>query len=109
VLVPDNAPEVRLVREWLDSWSGLGLIIAGMAHQGWDVQLTAYAARDWRATFFPVGIAHSIVGGSAWEPTPWRAVQRRHGRRWSSCEQNRDACRSSGRYRNRCDRSSGPR
>ena len=24
----------------------------------------------------PVGIAHSIFGGSAWEPTPWRAVQR---------------------------------
>jgi hypothetical protein len=28
-----------------------------MTHQGWDVQLTAYAARDWRANFFPVGIA----------------------------------------------------
>jgi hypothetical protein len=47
-----------------------------MTHQGWDVQLTAYAARDWRANFFPVGLAHSIVGGSAWEPTVWRAVQR---------------------------------
>lgn len=33
-------------------------------------------ARDWRANFYPVGIAHSIVGGTAWEPTPWRAVQR---------------------------------
>jgi hypothetical protein len=22
-----------------------------------------------------MGIAHSIVVGSAWEPTPWRAVQ----------------------------------
>jgi hypothetical protein len=43
---------------------------------GWDVQLTAYAARDGRANLFPVGIAHSVVGGSAWEPTPWRAVQR---------------------------------
>jgi hypothetical protein len=32
---------------------------------------------DWHASFFPVGIAHSIVGGTAWEPTPWRAVQRR--------------------------------
>ena len=47
-----------------------------MAHQGWDVQLIAYAARDWRANFFPVGIAHSVLGGTAWEPTPWRAVQR---------------------------------
>jgi hypothetical protein len=25
---------------------------------------------------FPVRIAHSVVGGSAWEPTPWGAVQR---------------------------------
>jgi hypothetical protein len=47
-----------------------------MTYQGWDLQLTAYAARDWRANFFPVGIAHSVVGGSAWESTPWRAVQR---------------------------------
>jgi hypothetical protein len=62
--------------EWLNNWSGVGLIIDGMTHQGWDVQLTAYAARDWRANFFPVGIAHSIVGGSAQEPTPWRAVKR---------------------------------
>jgi hypothetical protein len=23
VLVRDNAPELRLVRDWLDSWSGL--------------------------------------------------------------------------------------
>ncbi len=75
-LVPDNAPEVQLVRRWLDSWSGVGLVLAGMTHQGYDVQLTAYAARDWRVTFFPVRIAHSIVGGSAWEATPWRAVQR---------------------------------
>jgi hypothetical protein len=34
-----------------------------MTYQGWDVQLTAYAARDRRANFFPVGAAHSIVGG----------------------------------------------
>jgi hypothetical protein len=60
------------MHELLDSWSGIGLIVAGMTYQGWDVQLTAYAARDWRANFFPVGIAHSVVGGSAWEPTPWR-------------------------------------
>jgi hypothetical protein len=25
---------------------------------------------------YVTGVAHSIVGGSAWEPTPWRAVQR---------------------------------
>jgi hypothetical protein len=67
---------VRLVHRWLDSWSGLGLVAAGLARQGWDLQLTAYAGRHWRATFFVAGIAHSIVGGSAWESTPWLAVQR---------------------------------
>jgi hypothetical protein len=75
VLVRDRARELDLVHQWLDTWAGLGLVVAGMTHQGWDVQLTAYAARDWRANFFPVGIAHSIVGGTAWEPTTWRAVQ----------------------------------
>jgi len=34
-----------------------------------------YDAEGWRATFYVTGAAHSIVGGSAWEPTPWRAVQ----------------------------------
>jgi hypothetical protein len=51
---------------------GTGLIVVGMTHQGWDPQLTACSGRDGRANFFPVGIAHSIVGGSAWERTPWR-------------------------------------
>jgi hypothetical protein len=75
VLVRDNARELKLMHDWLDTWTGLGLIVVGMSWQGYDLQLTAYAGRDWRANFFPVGIAHSIVGGSAWEPTPWRAVQ----------------------------------
>jgi hypothetical protein len=75
-LVNGDEPELKLVHELLDCWSGVGLIIAGVTHQGWDVQLTACSARDWRANFFPVGVAHSVVGGSAWEPTPWWAVQR---------------------------------
>ena len=25
--------------DWLDSWAGVGMIVAGMAHQGWDLQL----------------------------------------------------------------------
>ena len=54
----------QVVDELLDAWTGIGLIVAGMTHQGWDMQLTAYAARNWRADFFPVGIAHSVVAGS---------------------------------------------
>ena len=34
VVVPGDAPELRLMHDWLDSWSGLGLIVAGMTHQG---------------------------------------------------------------------------
>jgi hypothetical protein len=35
-----------MVRERLDNWSGIGLIISGMGTKGGDVQFTAYAARD---------------------------------------------------------------
>jgi hypothetical protein len=38
--------------------------------------VTQYGDDTWRETFYITGVAHSIVGGSAWEPTLWRAVQR---------------------------------
>jgi hypothetical protein len=47
-----------------------------MHRLGWDVQLTEYGNGHWRATFYVTGMAHSIASGTAWEPTPWRAVQR---------------------------------
>jgi hypothetical protein len=79
----------------------MDLIIAGMTHQGWDVQLTAYAARDWRANFFPVGIAHSVVGGSAWEPTPSRAVSRVTFHRDAALDLSSAERRAAPRARNR--------
>jgi hypothetical protein len=63
-------------RRWLDRWSGVGLVAAGMARQGFDLELTRFGDEGWRATFSPAGRAHSVVSGSAWETTPWRAVQR---------------------------------
>jgi hypothetical protein len=59
VLVPDNVPELRLVRSWLDSWSGIGRIAVGMARQGYDFQLTRYDERGWRATFYTTGMERS--------------------------------------------------
>ena len=47
-----------------------------MARQGYDLQLTRYGDEGWRATFYPAGRAHSVVAGTAWQPTPWQAVQR---------------------------------
>ena len=62
-------------RDWLDRWSGVGLVAAGMARQGFDLQLTRFGDEGWRATFYPAGRAHSAVAGTAWERTPWRAVR----------------------------------
>jgi hypothetical protein len=66
------------LKRWLGSWSCIGLIAVGMARQGYDLQLTRYDERGWRATFYSSGMEHSATSasGSAFEPTPWRAVQR---------------------------------
>jgi len=55
----------------------------GMAHQGYDLQLTRYDARGWRATFYTTGMEHSPTSAtsSAWERAPWLAGQGRRGRR----------------------------
>jgi len=47
------------------------------APQGYDLQLTQYDERGWRATFYTTGIEHSPTSatGTAWEPTPWHATQ----------------------------------
>ena len=74
VLVPAQAPELALVRTWLDGWSGLGLVVAGMARQDFDLDLRGFP-NGWRATFYPSGLAHSIVAGTGWDAAPWRAVQ----------------------------------
>ena len=51
----------------------------------------------WRATFFPVGIAHSIVVGTGWEPTPWQATQQAA---WETLKKRED--RWLGSSANRC-------
>ena len=65
-----------LVARWLAGWTGLGLVAAGMARQGYDLSLTRYADLGWRATFYVTGREHSPTAatGSAFEPTPFRAV-----------------------------------
>ena len=74
-LEPRSA-ELHQLHRWVDTWRGIGDILVGMHRAGWDVQLTEYGDAHWRATFYVTGQAHSVAGGSAWEATPWRAVQR---------------------------------
>jgi hypothetical protein len=47
------------LRTWRDSWAGIGHIVVGMARQGYDLQLTRYDERGWRATFYTTGMEHS--------------------------------------------------
>jgi hypothetical protein len=55
-----------------------------MHRQGYDLQLTQYDDRGWRATFYATKMEHSPTSatGTAWERTPWRATQR-----WLKAEQ----------------------
>jgi len=78
LLRPSYDRALWALRFWLDSWRGIGDIVHGMAWQGFDLQLTRYDARGWRATFYTSGIEHSITSAtaSAWERTPWHATQR---------------------------------
>jgi hypothetical protein len=78
---------VGALERWLHSWRGVGDILAGMTAQGFNVELREFPAA-WRANFYSTGIAHSIVVGSAWEPTPWRAVQRAA---WETCTRREQA------------------
>lgn len=65
-----------VVRRWLDTWTGIGLVAAGMARQGYDLSLTRYDGLGWRATFYVTGREHSATSAtaSAFERTPSRAV-----------------------------------
>jgi hypothetical protein len=71
-----QAPELRLLHQWADTWSGVGVMAVGLHRIGYDLDLRQYGDGHWRASFYVTGLAHSILGGSAWEPTVWRAVQR---------------------------------
>src|SRR5207244_5475294 len=48
------------------------------ARQGYDLQLTRYDEKGWRATFYTTGMEHSPTSatGTGWERTPWHATQR---------------------------------
>jgi hypothetical protein len=61
------------LRTWLDSWSGIEHVAVGMHREGYDLQLTQYDERGWRATFYTTGMEHSPTSatGTAWERTPW--------------------------------------
>ena len=78
MLVRAHAPELALVHRWLDSWSGIGLIVVGMQRQGFRLSLGDHGARRWIAIFYGGHGGHEPItaAGTAQAPTPWQAVQR---------------------------------
>jgi hypothetical protein len=44
-----------------------------MAHHGYDLQLTRYDDRGWRATFYTTGMEHSPASATR---TGWHSTQR---------------------------------
>jgi hypothetical protein len=51
-----------LVRDWLDSWSGIGLIVVGMSHQGFTVSLGEHGVLRWMATHEHVSVPFYMDG-----------------------------------------------
>jgi len=45
-------PELRRLHRCFDNWRGIGDVTAGMARQGYDLELRRYDGRGWRAVFF---------------------------------------------------------
>jgi len=54
----EQPPEVAVLRRWLDSWAGLGVVLDGMVKLDFDVALTRNGDAGWRALFFPSSFIH---------------------------------------------------
>jgi len=67
--LPGADRALHILRSYFDSWAGIGRVAAGMHRQGYDLQLTRYDERGWRATFYASGMEHSATSatGTAWE------------------------------------------
>jgi len=80
---PAGLSSATPLRSWLDSWAGIGHVAAGMHRQGYDLQLTQYDERGWRATFYTTGTEHSPTSGRAPRGSARRGARRsgRCGRR----------------------------
>ena len=48
--MPSYDRALHALRFWLDSWSAIGHVAVGMTRQGYDLQLTRYDEKGWRAT-----------------------------------------------------------
>jgi hypothetical protein len=64
--MPSYDRALHALRTWLDTLSSIGRIAVRMAHQGYDLQLTRYDERGWRATFYATGMEHSPTNATGY-------------------------------------------
>ena len=63
--MPSYDRAMHAVRSYLDSWVGIGRVAVAMARLGYDLRLTRYDERGWRATFYTTEIEHSPASATA--------------------------------------------
>jgi hypothetical protein len=71
--VKSKAPELTILHRWLDTWTGLGLVVVGVERQGLRFSLSHIAEGEWRAVFMSNPMFAPARFGVA--ATPWQAVQ----------------------------------
>jgi hypothetical protein len=72
--LPATEPELQLPHRWLDTWTGVGLITAGVERLGPRLRLTHLEENEGRASF--ESNARFAPDGFGVAATPWGAVQR---------------------------------
>jgi hypothetical protein len=71
--IPPREPELRLLHRWLDTWTGVGLIVVGVERQGLRFSMSHIGENERRAYFMKTSMFAPEGFGVA--KTPWRAVQ----------------------------------
>jgi hypothetical protein len=72
--LPSRTPELRLLHRWLDTWTGVGLIVVGVERQGLRFSLSHIGEHEWRTYLMSSPLFAPAGYGVA--KTPWQAVQR---------------------------------
>ena len=53
--LPPRAPELQLLHRWVDTWTGLGLVVVGVERQGLGFSPSRIAEGEWRTVLWGLG------------------------------------------------------